>query len=1217
MSTFHPRPAENLHAASCVKSYGVSPWNPPPPQYRAKGHLLYLSVTTLEGESVQLTCTVRGWFVSRSTSVVFDPTPRPSPKDFAAHSLLDLLHGLSPIFSSSFSKLVGKAQDASAEGARPRELLAITPIQQALAANPWLVEPAVTTTADPVRQQVSFLLSGATGPDGMEGAKDWNDEIQQAREMARETMQDRVNREKNLARVQAEFTAACVKGVISIARGDVIPLNPHEVAPAHMWLHRNIFFTKGLDSIDSFSHLGADEAAHVACGKDVAGIRALNQIDVNGACLLGHTVVDWAGERWVCQSFLPGIFRRKDEEIASDGDAKVEELTEGVEQKVAEAIEGSSDDKAAAAATAESSAPHLIVYGSDFEAGPEVVRWDASFHTLMEKVADGFRLAAHDVKAGPDGSKVSLWTSSEVKGLHGTDGRKYILDAYRLSPVDVEFLQKDLEGPLYTKANVETLTRAAGEDKADATEETSKDAEAAEESTGGAYPHRLLLLRPELLDAFWDSEFRKWATDLASKRKSKDTPKIDESAADKPDDKTDETATEDKEKTVPEEEQEQVVVQANGDIHVHKPSGEVTVTKAEGPSARFDLRFNPDAFVDTKPLPSGEKAKDVEQEKAHAFDVSLTTDESDPTVKAVRDASVFLRTIAIPSFLVDVITGRENCSDGTMLTQSLHKKGINMRYLGIVTANMERILTAGQSTDSSAHLNAFLVVSLQEMVFRAAKRILRSLIRGLLPDEWSAVVSHFLNCLVGVESDPKPVYEPSPFVLDSPSTWTSLTPTSLRAIITTEVQKRFRYNLPEAYLTRDLKKPQIVRELALRVGFQLVARDYQFEAVSAEAESAGKKAGKKTRYGTSTFEPVDIVAFVPTVKDAEPSSAASEETMEAGKITVNRGDKLAGLELMQESISLYETIHALFHKDVARAYNAYSVTVIQLYRAALGERSSEEPPKEGEVPEFHEQLQLAIRFQRQCVIVAERTLGLDHPDTLSYYQNLAMLEHLGEDLEMALKMFRHVLELWDVVYGVDHPDQLVLLTNIGQLLSLGSQFESSSKVFRSVCEVGTKIYGPSSVHIAQAQHALGQARFCVGDYAGAAEHSGIASKIFLDRLGKEDPLAIEAEGLHNAFVAQEKAAARGTAGKRFVPPQRAALAGRAANGTAPIEQQQQEQVITNGGAASAKKGAEAVKVDTNGVASRGHLEVSLAVVPSPSSKIPSLTLLSSHLPYPG
>lgn len=165
------------------------------------------------------------------------------------------------------------------------------------------------------------------------------------------------------------------------------------------------------------------------------------------------------------------------------------------------------------------------------------------------------------------------------------------------------------------------------------------------------------------------------------------------------------------------------------------------------------------------------------------------------------------------------------------------------------------------------------------MVFRASKRILRGLIKGLLADEWSSVVSHFLNCLVGIESDPKPNHEPSPFILDSPSAWISLTPTSLRAMITTEVQKRFRYNLPDAYLTRDLKKPQIVRELALRFGFQLAAKDYQLEASSSSEEEAAKakKGGKKskTSYGTSTFEPTDIVAFVPTVKDAEPSVGPS------------------------------------------------------------------------------------------------------------------------------------------------------------------------------------------------------------------------------------------------------------------------------------------------------------------------------------------------------
>ena len=33
----------------------------------------------------------------------------------------------------------------------------------------------------------------------------------------------------------------------------------------------------------------------------------------------------------------------------------------------------------------------------------------------------------------------------------------------------------------------------------------------------------------------------------------------------------------------------------------------------------------------------------------------------------------------------------------------------------------------------------------------------------------------------------------------------------------------------------------------------------------------------------------------------------------------------------------------------------------------------------------------AIRLQRQAVIIAERTLGVYHADTCSYYFNLAML----------------------------------------------------------------------------------------------------------------------------------------------------------------------------------------------------------------------------------
>jgi protein TIF31 len=159
-------------------------------------------------------------------------------------------------------------------------------------------------------------------------------------------------------------------------------------------------------------------------------------------------------------------------------------------------------------------------------------------------------------------------------------------------------------------------------------------------------------------------------------------------------------------------------------------------------------------------------------------------------------------------------------------------------------------------------------------------------------------------------------------------------------------------------------------------------------------------------------------------------SSASEETLEAGKVTINRGDRQGGLELMHEGVLLYETIHSIFHKDVARAYNSYAIAVHQVYRQALQQQLTADPKTE-QPPAFGAELAEAIRLQRQAVIIAERTLGLDHHETISFYQNLAMLESLSEDVETSLKIFRHVLALGTIVYGEGHPEQLILLTNVG------------------------------------------------------------------------------------------------------------------------------------------------------------------------------------------
>ncbi len=202
--------------AQCVRSLLFSPFNPPPPHLRQRGHLVYLTVVTLEGESAMLVCTTRGWHVARtaSPSSVFDPAPRVAPKSISAHSLIDVLHGLSPLFTSTLRSL---QSHLSVEPAR--EPIATVPIPQYPPAYPWLVSAPSEKSIHPdaQRMQLAYGYTGATTVDGLEGARDWNEEIQNARELPRSSTQERILRERVLQKTHAEFTAASVRAVIAIA----------------------------------------------------------------------------------------------------------------------------------------------------------------------------------------------------------------------------------------------------------------------------------------------------------------------------------------------------------------------------------------------------------------------------------------------------------------------------------------------------------------------------------------------------------------------------------------------------------------------------------------------------------------------------------------------------------------------------------------------------------------------------------------------------------------------------------------------------------------------------------------------------------------------------------------------------------------------------------------------------------------------------------------
>lgn len=510
-------PPSSDPAPNTVKSLALSAWNPPPYNLRQKGHLMYIIATTNEGEQYHITSHVSGFFVNKSTNNKFDPFPRTSPKAYSAHSFLTLLGQISPSFEASFRSL----QEFNGQ----KDPLAAYQVANAIPASPWLVSPEAASLAshqsDAARTQESYLLSG---PENAETLRDWNEEFQSTRELPKENVQDRVFRERLSAKLFAEYNEAAVRGAVLVARGEVAPLNPTEARDAQIYVYNNVFYSYGADGVGTFAADGGDEAARVATGKDAVGVKAVNQLDINGLFTPGTVVVDYLGKRLVGQSIVPGIFKQRE-----PGENQID--YGGVE-------------------------------------GKDVIADNEAFKAPFAELSKALRVKKHAVW-DKENKRHELEGSVETKGLLGTDGRKYVLDLYRITPLDVAWLKDHRVDP-------------------------PKEGETNGNSDANNYPHRMAALRPELVESYWRLKLREYVQAEVTKRR--EARKETEAAASEKTETNGEASDLSKEAT-----------DANG---AEKKEPEQERVDVSG----FSFALNPDVYCGQKPQTDEEKEEMAKDE---------------------------------------------------------------------------------------------------------------------------------------------------------------------------------------------------------------------------------------------------------------------------------------------------------------------------------------------------------------------------------------------------------------------------------------------------------------------------------------------------------------------------------------------------------------------------------------------------------------------------
>lgn len=1014
-------PNEQDPAPKTVKGISLSPWNPPPAHLRQKGHLLYLIVTTNEGEQFQITGHVGGFFVNKSSNAKFDPFPRQAPKATSAHSLLTLIGEISPSFNESFTKLQ--------EYNNLREPLATFQITNAIPAAPWAVpstiSPLCAHVPDVTRSQETFLIAGVEGSDTL---RDWNEEFQSAKELPKENVQDRVFRERLLAKLYADYNDAAARGAVMVARGEVQPLNPTEGRDAQIFVYNNVFYSFGADGVGTFTSEGGDEAARVATGKDVAGVKAVNQLDVEGIYTPGTVVVDYLGKRIVGQSIVPGIFKQRE-----PGENQID-------------------------------------YGA--VDGKDVVAADERFAAPFAKLSQAMKVKKHAVW-DKDHKRFDLEASVETKGLLGTDGRKYILDLYRITPLDINWLEEM------------------------AAEETND------------YPHRMTVIRQELVELYHRQKMREWLNaEIAKRSEAKKNGKTVEESTEKPTteggDKASENA-EEKPATEPSEEKvadtkekpEDKAEEKNEEKTESKTEDELAVEEEKDDridANDFKLTLNPDVFSGQEPQTDEEKAE-------------LEADEKD-----VRAACDFLKNSAIPELLNDLRDSEASFPmDAASLRNLLHKRGINMRYLG-------RIATLSEGS----RLQSMREICVRDIIVRSFKHIAAKHLRYLPLPLTSACIAHLLNCLLGTGVNPKPTADVDSFLRklysDVDLSFEKVTPESLKQAIEGEAHQRFRYKL-EPDWQAQLRHLQVLREISLKLGLQVQAKEYTFTAAAAaeaasqptaetpavnghsESKSTGesKKKKKKSRDGSPssnattptvphTFTTDDIINVVPIIKDSAPTSSLAMEALEAGRISIGQGQRQLGQELLLESLSLHEQIHGILHPEVARVYHQLSMIYFQL-----------------------DEKEAAVELARKAILVAERTIGVDAQETLLDYLNLALFLHQLGDSRKALEYSKHALKLWKTIYGPDHPDTITTMNNAAVMLQHLKAFHESRRWFEESLRVCDKIFGKTSINSATLQFQLAQALALDNNSKAAVTRMRESYNIFLQELGGDDKNTKEAE----------------------------------------------------------------------------------------------------------
>ncbi|KAH0871304.1 hypothetical protein HID58_078326 [Brassica napus] len=174
----------------------------------------------------------------------------------------------------------------------------------------------------------------------------------------------------------------------------------------------------------------------------------------------------------------------------------------------------------------------------------------------------------------------------------------------------------------------------------------------------------------------------------------------------------------------------------------------------------------------------------------------------------------------------------------------------------------------------------------------------------------------------------------------------------------------------------------------------------------------------------------------------------------------------------------------------------------------------------------------ATIYQQKALDINERELGLDHPDTMKSYGDLAVFYYRLQHTELALKYVNRALYLLHLTCGPSHPNTAATYINVAMMEEGLGNVHVALRYLHEALKCNQRLLGADHIQTAASYHAIAIALSLMEAYSLSVQHEQTTLQILQAKLGPEDLRTQDAaawlEYFESKALEQQEAARNGT-----------------------------------------------------------------------------------------